>query len=308
MMLVYIICFLLIAVGVILSFGMTPGSVTDDIMRMFEKEETLKEKAIKAQGKKKTKKLTEGLVRIRSALELTGKGGMFSVACSASLVLMAAGCVLAITIDNPFLIPVFAAALAMIPFAFLKRTLALYSTQVKNELETALSIITTSYVRSDSIIDSVNENLKYIKPPVREIFQSFSDECGYVSSDIKKAIANLKYKVNDTVFSEWCDILLACQDDRTLKDTLMPTVAKLTDIRIVNNELKSTLSDAKREYLLMVALVCVNIPLLYFLNKDWYAALMYTTIGKFVLAVCGIAIIVTGIFMARFTRPVEYRK
>ena len=186
--------------------------------------------------------------------------------------------------------------------------MALYSTQVKNELETALSIITTSYVRSDSIIDSVNENLKYIKPPVREIFQSFSDECGYVSSDIKKAIANLKYKVNDTVFSEWCDILLACQDDRTLKDTLMPTVAKLTDIRIVNNELKSTLSDAKREYLLMVALVCVNIPLLYFLNKDWYAALMYTTIGKFVLAVCGIAIIVTGIFMARFTRPVEYRK
>ena len=190
----------------------------------------------------------------------------------------------------------------------MRRTVALYNAQVKGELETALSVITTSYVRSDNIIDSVSENIKYIKPPVREIFQSFVDECGYVLSDTKKAIKNLKEKVSDTVFAEWCDILLACQDDRTLKDTLMPTVAKLTDVRIVNNEIKSTLSDAKREYIIMVGLVCLNIPLLYFLNKDWYAALMFTTPGKIVLAVCGVAILITGMLMLRFTKPVEYKK
>lgn len=305
---VYVICFLLIAVGVVFVFGMTPDSVTTDVMRIFEKKETLKEKALIAQGKKKSKKLSLVITRIKDALTATGKGAKFSLALTASLVLMAVGCVIAFTIGNPFLIPVLAIALAMIPFGFVRKTVASYNTQVKSELETALSIITTSYVRSDNIIESVNENLKYIKPPVKEIFQSFVDECGYVSSDVKRAIKNLREKVSDTVFTEWCDILLACQDDRTLKDTLMPTVAKLTDIRIVNSEIKSTLADARREYIIMVGLVCVNIPILYFLNKDWYAALMFTTLGKLVLAICGVAILVTGIFMTRFTRPVEYKK
>lgn len=305
---VYVICFLLIAVGVVFVFGMTPDSVTNDVMRMFEKKETLKEKALIAQGKKKSKKLSLVITRIKDAMISTGKGAKFSLALTASLVLMAVGCVIAFMIGNPFLIPVLALALAMIPFGFVRRTVASYNAQVKSELETALSIITTSYVRSDNIIESVRENIRYIKPPVREIFQSFVDECGYVLSDVKRAIKNLREKVNDTVFTEWCDILLACQDDRTLKDTLMPTVAKLTDIRIVNSEIKSTLADARREYIIMVGLVCVNIPILYFLNKDWYAALMFTTLGKLVLAICGVAILVTGIFMTRFTRPVEYKK
>ena len=235
---IYVICFFAIAVGVVFVFGMTPDSVTNDVMRIFEKEETLREKALKAQGKKRSIKLTAKLIRVRDSLVSSGKSGQFSLACTAALVLMAAGCVTAFVIGNPFLIPVLAIAFAMIPFGFIKKTVASYNTHVKNELETALSIITTSYIRNDNIIDSVNENLQYIKPPVRKIFQSFADECGYVSPDVKKAITNLKNKVNDTVFTEWCDILLACQDDRTLKDTLMPTVTKLTDIRIVNNELK----------------------------------------------------------------------
>lgn len=102
--------------------------------------------------------------------------------------------------------------------------------------------------------------------------------------------------------------MIACQDDRTLKDTLMPIVSKLTDVRIVNNEIKGMLVAARTEYFMMAAMVVGNIPLLYFLNKDWYAALMDTTLGKIVLAVCGLAIIVTAMLMFRFTKQVEYRK
>ena len=35
---------------------------------------------------------------------------------------------------------------------------------------------------------------------------------------------------------------------------------------------------------------------------------MYTTLGKIVLAVCGLAIIVTAMLMFGFTKQVEYRK
>ena len=63
----------------------------------------------------------------------------------------------------------------------------------------------------------------------------------------------------------------------------MPVASKLTDVRLVNNSLKTMLSEARREYWMMVCMVLVNIPLLYCLNKDWYDALMNTVFGKVVL-------------------------
>ena len=305
---VYLICFLLITVGAVILLRLNPEKITDDLMRFVSPKQTLREKVLTAKGKKRSRKLTVELNRIRDALEQTGKGGQFSIACAASVVLMIFGCILAIMIDNAFLIPVFAIAFAMIPFAYAKRTVNYYDNHIKEELETSLSIITTSYVRTDDIVTAVKENMQHLKPPVKEIFAGFVAENMMISADIKQSIRHLKEKVSNSIFDEWCDTLIACQDDRTLKDTLMPIVSKLTDVRIVNNEIKGMLVAARTEYFMMAAMVVGNIPLLYFLNKDWYAALMYTTLGKIVLAVCGLAIIVTAMLMFRFTKQVEYRK
>ena len=305
---IYFICFLLITVGAIILLRLNPEKITDDLMRFVSPKQTLREKVQTAKGKKRSRKLTVELNRIRDALEQTGKGGQFSIACAASVVLMILGCILAIMIDNAFLIPVFAIAFAMIPFAYAKRTVNYYDNHIKEELETSLSIITTSYVRTDDIVTAVKENMQHLKPPVKEIFAGFVAENMMISADIKQSIRHLKEKVSNSIFDEWCDTLIACQDDRTLKDTLMPIVSKLTDVRIVNNEIKGMLVAARTEYFMMAAMVVGNIPLLYFLNKDWYAALMYTTLGKIVLAVCGLAIIVTAMLMFGFTKQVEYRK
>ena len=240
--------------------------------------------------------------------EQTGKGGQFAIACAASVILMIVGCVVAIMIDNAFLIPVFAIAFALIPFAYAKRTVNFYDNHIKEELETALSIITTSYVRTDDIVTAVKENVQYLKPPVKDIFAGFVAENMMISSDIKQSIRHLKEKVSNSIFDEWCDTLIACQDDRTLKDTLMPVVAKLTDVRIANNEIKGMLSAARIEYWMMAGMVVGNIPLLYLINKDWYAALMFTTLGKIVLAICGLTIVITAMFMFKFTKPAEYKK
>jgi hypothetical protein len=85
-------------------------------------------------------------------------------------------------------------------------------------------------------------------------------------------------------------------------------VSKLTDVRIVNNELKTMLDAVRNEYLTMVLLVVGNIPLIYALNKDWFNSLMFSTPGKIVLAVCGMTILVTAMFMMKFTKPIEYRR
>ena len=304
----YIISFILLVVATIALLNLTPEQINKDISMLFNKQQTLKDQAMSARGKKKKNRLLVELERMRRALQETGKEKQFSIACATALLLMVAGCIVAIAIDNMFLIPVLAVAFAMIPFGYLAKTISMYETQVRDELETALSIITTSYVRSDNFVSAVQENISYLKPPIKGIFEGFLAEATVISPDIRGAIHNLKDKVKNSIYEEWCDTLIACQNDRTLKDTLMPVVSKLTDVRLVNNSLKTMLSETRREYWMMVLMVVGNIPLLYCLKRDWYDALMNTVFGKIVLAISGVVIIVTAIRMNKITKPIEYKR
>lgn len=305
---IYFLCFVLASAGIVFAFGITPDSLTNDLAPIFNKKKSLRDKALTARGKKKTRKAVVEIQRIKTALEDTGKGKQFSVALAISVVLMIVGCMVAVIIDNLFLIPVLAVTFAMIPFAYLKKTISLYEKHVKEDLETALSIITTSYVRNDNIINAVKENIRYLKPPIKGIFESFLAETSSITPDIKVAILHLKEKISDSIFEEWCDVLLSCQNDRTLKDTLMPVVSKLTDVRLVNNSLKTMLDNARREYYTMVVMVVANIPILYIINKDWYNALMNTMLGKVVLAICALVIFITAMRLNKITKPVEYKR
>ena len=304
----YLLCFILLVAGTFLILELTPETVTDDIMHMVVPEQTLRDKVLIAQKKKKSRKITKALLHMREALTATGKSNQFTVACAASLMLMIAGCITAVMINNFFMIPVFALAFASLPFLFARNTIAAYDKHIREEMETALSVVTTSYIRTDDIVTSVKENLTNLKPPIRDIFAGFVGDAMMVSSDTKAALRNLRDRIDNDIFAEWCDTLIACQDDRTLNDTLLPIVSKLTDVRIVNNELKTMLDAVRNEYLTMVLLVVGNIPLIYALNKDWFSSLMFTTPGKIVLAVCGMTILITAMFMMKFTKPIEYRR
>ena len=229
MIVLYLIGFLLLCAATVILLGLTPESITDDLMRFVSPKQTLRDKVLIAKGKKKSRRLTNEILHIKDALDATGKGKQFTIACAASILLLIVGCIVAVVIDNYFMIPVLAVAFACLPFFYIKSTIAAYDRHVREEMETALSIITTSYIRSDDILGAVQENIVYLKPPVKGIFQSFVGDAMMISSDLKTALRNLKEKISDSIYEEWCDTLIACQDDRTLKDTLLPIVAKLTD-------------------------------------------------------------------------------
>ena len=298
--------FLIIGIALLMDF--TPENVTNDLISIITPKDSLREKVRTMRGNKKKHGIYKTLLKMKTALEVTGKSKQFSLACFLSLVGFAGGMILSLIIDNIFLLPVFSATFGLLPFFYIAHTLSYYDKHTKEELETTLSIITTSYMRSDDILLSVKENLSYIKPPLREVFLSFVGDATAVTSNTKRALYNLKEKVDNEIFKEWCDTLIQCQDDRTLKDTLQPVVAKLTDVRIVNSELKTMLINARNEYLMMVFLVVGNIPLLYLLNKDWFHTLLFTTAGKAVLGVCGVVILITALFMMKYTKPIEYKR
>ncbi len=303
-----IISSVLLIIAIACFLKLTPEQVSDDIIKVITPNDSLRDKARNMRGNKKKHPLYQKLIRMKTALTVTGKSKQFTLVCCASLALFACGAILSILINNIFLLPVLSVAFALLPFFYTTSTLSYYEKHTKEELETTLSIISTSYIRSDDIVSAVSENVQYIKPPLREVFQAFVGNATAVSSNTKRALMNLKEKVDDEIFEEWCDTLIQCQDDRTLKDTLQPVVAKLTDVRVVNNELKTMLSSVRNEYWMMVALVAGNIPLLYFLNREWFNTLMFTTPGKIVLGICGMVILITALFMVKFTKPIAYKR
>ena len=303
-----VISSLLLIVSIAFLLKLTPEQIADDLMNIITPNDTLRDKARNLRGNKKKHPLYRKLLGIKTALKATGKSNQFSIICCAALILFAGGVVLSVLIENLFLLPVLSAAFALLPFFYTANTLSYYEKHTKEELETTLSIITTSYIRSDDILSAVRENIVYISLPLREVFQAFLGDATAISSNTKWALFILRDKVDNEIFREWCDTLIQCQDDRTLKDTLQPVVAKMTDVRIINNELKTMLASVRNEYWMMVALVVGNIPLLYLLNREWFDTLMFSTPGKIVLGICSVVILITALFMQRFTKPIEYRR
>ena len=239
---------------------------------------------------------------------LTGRGGKFAALCALSLFLAAMGAVICIVIQNYFMLPVLAAGMGLIPFWYVLFTSHSYKKLMNNEIETGLSIITSSYLRSESIITAIEENIHYLNPPVADVFRGFLAETGMISADVKQALSNMKPKLDNYIFREWVDAAIACQDDKSLKSTLTPIIGKLSDMRIVAAELDYLLYEPFKEFITMAFLLIGNIPLLYFLNKDWYDVLVNTGFGKGILAVCLLVLLISFAAVIRLTKPVEYKR
>ena len=295
--------------GIFLLLNMTPFEFAEDLTKSFASREPPISKKI---GQLNHPREAKGIKRtVREAKEmmiLTGRGGKFAAICALSLFLAVMGAVICIVIQNYFMLPVLAVGMGLIPFWYVLFTSHSYKKLMNNEIETGLSIITSSYLRSESIITAVEENIHYLNPPVADVFRGFLAETGMISADVKQALSNMKPKLDNYIFREWVDAAIACQDDKSLKSTLTPIIAKLSDMRIVAAELDYLVYEPFKEFITMAFLLVGNIPLLYFLNKDWYNVLVNTGFGKGILAVCLLVLLISFAAVIRLTKPVEYKR
>lgn len=304
------IAFLLAVTGSFILLSLSPFSFLEGLAEYVKPKNTSIQKRIETSRKNKQPKGLKLLfIETKEILRVTGKSGMFTVLCILAMILFIMGALLAMTMKNAYLVPVLAIGFALLPFYYIKFTAGKHKKLINSELETALSIITTSYLRGkNTIIRAIEENAPYLNPPVAEVFRNFLLQAKLINSNTKEALEGLKAGVDNSVFHEWVDAVVACQDDYNLKSTLPPIVAKLSDVRVVSAELDLLLFEPVKEYITMVILLLGSIPLMYFLNKDWYQTLMFTEFGKVLLAICGTVIFVSIAAVARHTRPIEYKR
>lgn len=305
MMYIFAACCIVFAVFQFL--GVTPETMLTDILEMLRPAKKIRFQAEDIQENKRKTDLYGKIMKLRNSMESTGRGKLFPLLfiCAGGFVLV--GVMLALLLKNVFLIPSFAIAFGMIPFLYISKTVQSYEKATRDEMETALSVITNAYMRQDDITQAVRDTIVYIKPPLKHIFNQFLTDT-VINPSTKQALYQLRTKLDDQVYFEWVTTLIQCQDDRTLKDNLQPIVNKLTDIRVVNDEVASMIASARVEYYTILALLIANIPLMYALNYDGFVILMTTTIGKFILGlVAGVALL-TWFLMRKDTKPVTYTK
>ena len=295
--------------GAFLIFRVSPMDFTLGVFRRL----TAGPKSIRDEINETTHRKKPGLFRreiseAQTVLQATGKEERFPVLCAASMLLFAVGAGIAIIINNLLLVPVLAAGMMFLPFWYIKLTAGHYRKAVTAELETALSIISTAYLRSEDLQTAVEENINYLNPPVQGVFRSFLTRIKHIDPDMDAALHDLKYAIDNEVWQEWCEAVSACQTDRSLKSTLTPIVSKLSDMRVVNGELENLVFGPRKEFVTMAILVLINIPLVRFINTDWYHTLVDTIPGQMVIAVCIAAVFVSFAFVVKLTQPIEYRR
>lgn len=310
MLLLLIISFLFALGGSLLLLDLSPFSFWEGLSGLVQPQNnSLKNQILKNRRKKEPKGIRRVFIEVKEILRLTGKSGQFTAICILSMLLFVLGLLLAAAIKNVFLVPVLSAGMAFLPFCYILFTANRYIKQINVELETALSMISTSYLRNrNTFIRAVEENVPYLNPPISELFRDFLLQVQLINSNMEEALEHLKAGLDNAVFREWVDAVEACQEDYNLKSTLPPIVGKLSDMRVVSAELDLLLYEPLKEYITMLLLLVGSIPLLYFLNRDWYETLMYTTFGKILLALCGTVIFVSLAAISRHIRPIEYKR
>lgn len=295
--------------GLFLVLGIRLTEFTDGLFASLLKPKgSIRSDIRETSGRRKPGLLRREIQEAQQVLEMTGRGKRFSLICAAALAMFCAGGSIAILLGNFFLAPVMAAGFLFVPFWYVKLTASHYKRDVSAELETALSVITTAYLRTEDIVTAVEENITYLNPPVSKVFWDFLMQIKMVSPDVEAALKNMRAQIDNEVFREWCDAVSDCQHDRSLKTILTPIVAKLSDMRNVNAELEYLITEPRKEFLIMVIFVVGNIPLMYFLNKDWYHVLMHTALGQVILSATAAAIFISAGFVVKLTRPIEYRR
>ena len=299
----YIIIFLLISTGLLSLFGV---HVTD-LLTIFSKSKsvTLSDELKVVMGIP-VKGFFNREYELGEMLRSMGRAEKFTAVKQLSLLLFAVGAVLALLLNNIYMVPIFGIGFSLVPVWYLRSTAATYKKHLNEELEMSISIITTSYLRTEDLIKSVKENLPFINEPVKSTFSAFVSEAELINANLVSAINSMKMMVPNRVFHEWCNILIQCQSDRSMKQTLPTITQKFSDVRIVQSELEAMMQGPRREAITMVFLVIANIPLLYFLNQDWFHALLFTTPGKIALAICGAIILFSVSQIMKLSKPIEY--
>lgn len=188
-------------------------------------------------------------------------------------------------LQNYFLSAVLSGSFAFFPMMAVKLYWLYKEKQLNATLEPSLNSITSSYLRgSGTLIQAVEENVTQLPSPLKQVFEHFLFEVTHVDSSVTDALEGMKLTIHNRIFHEWIDVLVQSQTNFNMKKNLTKILDKFADMRAVEAEVNTILEDARRSYLLMLAISVAMPFFLCIVNQDWQEILLRSTGGKLLIA------------------------
>lgn len=320
MNIISIVVTVLLLVGFYHVFGLNTKAIYTDFEKLqknsaevYQKHRDKKKLSLKKQidivlDKKKKNFLIQSFLNTQSILKYSNSKITMTMVYFSSCILALVGIAISILCKNMFLLIPLPIGFALIPTWIVKIRNISIQKELNANLETAISGITTSYMSGHNFVKAVEENLKYIDFSIQEPFSTLVYENRYVDPNVSKSIRNLKGKINSSIFHEWCDVVIRCQSDAKLIPTLFPILSKFSELKNIQSELDTTMMVPLQEFFILSGLVVFSIPMMYFLNKDWFYALINTTGGNIVIAFAMCSIFIAGDRTVSICKPLEYKQ
>jgi hypothetical protein len=196
-------------------------------------------------------------------------------------------------------------ALFAFPVAYVALQIRSYSylRLMSNQLEHTMSLITNTYKVTQDIQKAIELNINDITPS--EPFVEFLAEISLVDPNFNRALRRLEAKVDNEYFSEWIDLVIMSQSDRNMIFILPAIIEEMNDAKNSRVEADTQMASLWRSYFISLVLV-ISIPLmLKFVNREWYALLVYEPLGIALIVVLLLCLMYSFWRVAKIMRPVK---
>lgn len=314
----YVLIFLLVTLGGLLLAGVTvpwptvrgmirAGAAKLQQPREGKRHERAKDYVHRINGKAGDNLAVRSRKEAQAVFERTGQRERYRKTLRISLAASVVGIILGLALRNLLLSIALAVGFYFLPLWWTQFSLYRYDQFLSDELETALSLITVSYTRNNDILAAVSENLGNINEPVRGVFTAFCNNLRYVDANAPAQIERMKAALDNPIFRQWCDSLILCQADHTLRDTLIPIVNKFSDQKAQQEENATKMMLPLRRAGGMIGLTLSIIPVLYLSNRAWYHNLVATPLGQVSLVVTAVLILVTINAAIKLSKPIQFQ-
>lgn len=309
--------FFLLCVGLFIVFDIRPAPITikgriKQIHSEFSKKSYRKRKNTRdiitlVNGTKKESFVAQNINLARKSLDRSGQKDKMRKVMKFSIGTAVCGVCIGLVMGNILLSIVLAIGLYFLPMWLTQFSVYNYEKLVNQELEVALNMITMSYLRQSDIVSAIKLNLDTIKNPVKLAFQDIVMKIELVGIEPVVALEQSKAVLNNNLYNEWCNALILCMANHTLRDTLPPIVEKFAELKSQQEENSTLMMLPLNEAKGMVAIVAATIPGLALINKDWYDCLAHTTVGQIAISLTFVVIFFTLNKAIKLSKPIEYR-
>lgn len=241
----------------------------------------------------------------KDILTQSGKENLYPLIKLSMIIMFAIGILISFVMDNYFLLPVLSSGFCILPLIIVHSKKSGFMREFNGNFKSALSVITNSYIQNEDIVDAVETNLKLIKPPFLEPFDQFVKEAKFVDANRPRVINNLKLKIGNRIFKEWCDVLIQCCDNKELKYVLPLVVDKIDEVITVQTELDTKTSKETNGIRTLFIFDVLTLPFMFLIERDWYTAITTNPIGKLVIAFAFALCLCSLIYSIKVLKPIS---